>query len=305
MKSVEITAVVQMGLGGEFGEFQVKPEIITFLSSLKPPVRYFQPVVVIASPDIQTTSQLREIPQPEIPKVLYAESMGSLTENLKGLKTFPRGIVLLASPENPVVKTVVDQVLNKGKERHHKRLWVVEIGASRPQETNFETKKNSLRRFGLVEVKVYYDAQNNLVISTGRPEKKTKRKPVDLTRLYWIEPVQKKIAGELLTRGWLIVSSEEIDEILLASGFPPGDIRRLKMGFGLLVRGPCGGCLYKIDKNGIVTQVLDCADEDNCQAIIEKLKPKETPKCSCGQFCVWHKNPGKYICPSCGEAEST
>ncbi len=263
--------VLQLPLGEPFEEQSIRPEDLAFLARLKPPIENYQPLVLIQSlyekPSGKNIANVT-LQQPSV-KVILFPNLGDFKNYRDNCKFMPKGIVVqvakaqtpdLPYPQFQSLQKLVLEVLAKGRQPWQRRLWLVET-ERRNSLTAEERKKRKelLGKLSLVDSEVYWEKETGLVWVTGRPKKG--KKPTDLNQKRYVGDIKNEVAARLENSGWHVVSWEEIDSRLRESKFPPGDLEKLKSGWGILVLAPCGGCLYRISAKGDIYQMTDCGEE--------------------------------------------
>lgn len=305
----------QLGMPGFSPETRDARDL-DFLSDLRPPVENHLPLCVASSASLVKTGRMDVLflqrPKdrdtvntfPSLRDLAdYLVIGGDMTEGVRN----PRGIVVqvqearipvVSQEQRDLLRVIVEERLYRGIKRHHKRLYLVEsLRKNTPlSENEIKARKAFLNSFGLAAAEVHREAKTGLVWVTGRPQKRTIREGVDLTQQKYIGAIKREVEDELEAVGWMIVNWEEIEEKLEASKFPPEHIRKLKLGWGTLVQGPCGKCLYRISIQGAVIPILPC-DEESCQGNEEFLQElvEDTP------LVLGRDMPYGAFCGECGE----
>lgn len=309
----ERSLAFQLGMPG-FSPETKNPRDLKFLSVLRPPVENHLPLYVVSSVSLAKTGRMDVLflqQQKGRDSVNIFPNLGDLADYLviggdmaEGVRT-PRGIVVqegripFVSPEQKdLLRAVIEERLYKGVRRHDKRLYLVE-GPRRNSPLSKEeikARKTFLYSLGLAAAEVHQEAKTGLVWVTGRPQKRTIREGVDLTQQKYIGAIKREVEDELEAAGWMIVNWEEIEEKLKASKFPTIHIQKLKMGWGTLIQGPCGKCLYRISIQGAVIPILPC-DEESCQGNEKFLQElvEDTP------LVLGRDMPYGAFCGECGE----
>ena len=153
------------------------------------------------------------------------------------------------------------------------------------ESKNCEFEKNKrkkiLQESGLVKI-TFLSSFDSFWIWRARTAKKRKlSRPINLLdggpfwRQNWINKLMREMRENYQKAGFLVIDDSELEECLRNSYFPLWDVRRIELGFGVVIKSPCG-CRWSIDKNGVETRIWQC--ESGCPGVPENktfLQTKE------------------------------
>lgn len=293
--------VVQDAMPG-FGLTEaVFPEELAFLTQL-PGIDPASRIMVAESLSLERRGAERSLPELNFRHLSAYQTLTDLYDHMIH-RNFPDVVVIRT--DSSVLKDLISGkreqerdllrllVLKLGGKvhSHEIRFWLVEDnGKSGPLSAEQkEQRLQLLREIGLVERKVTKDGKG-LVISAGRPGKKAERPKRDYTGKPYVEPIKERIREELEERGWVVVSWEEALGKLRASSFPTADFKRLREGYGIIVRPSRCECLYRINNKGDVFLSYECT-ADNHDPLV---KQEEAP------LVIGYQMKMSAVCRECG-----
>jgi len=152
-------------------------------------------------------------------------------------------------------------------------LYLFEFGGSGVLiDGEKERRLTGLKNWGLVERKILREKSTGFIIWEGREAKERKVKPINLldkekhlrsysvARKYWLE-----MATEYKKAGFKVISGadSEILRLLKSSVFPPRDLGKLRLGWGVEIENPSCHCHAKINLEGEVDWIYFCGEEEH------------------------------------------